>query len=336
MKRSLLQLVHKPKIVLPVSIGIALIIGVIFYGSVGRAPVVTLPNDASLRDASTTSAGSVDLSFLKAGRLATVTVHQGDSVHEGEVLATLAAADVQGALNQAKGALELAKAQYASLNVQYANVKTQQDVLVANAYRTLLSSGLAAVASNKDTNSIQTVDDKQIPQISGSYTCSTAGSYDIYPYGSGSASGYSFQLKGLEQDTGTVAYYTPQPLGSCGLFILFPVGYVFDPSIEWVVAVPNTRATSYTTNKNAYDLAVATRDQVLKQLEANLGKDGSAAANIAQATIDAAEGAYEMAQAAYSNSSIVAPANGTVSFIDAHLKVGENVAANKVVITITR
>ena len=335
MRNSLLQLIHRPKIVIPVSIVIAVVIGTLSYDAVGRAPAIALPTDHGLSTSSATITGnSINLSFLRAGRLATVSVHEGDKVHAGEVLATLDAADAQGALNQAKGALELAKAQYASLNVQYANAKKQQDVLVANAYRTLLSSGLAAAARNKDSGDTNTIDDKQIPQVSGTYTCDSTGSYELYPYASAAASGYSFRLKGLETGSGAVAFYTPQTLGSCGLSILFPVGYIFEYSTKWVIDIPNTRSTSYAANKNAYDLALATRDQVLKQLEANLGTNGSADANVAQATIDAAEGAYEAAQAAYNNTRMVAPISGTISFVDPDLKVGQSIAANKIVITI--
>jgi multidrug efflux pump subunit AcrA (membrane-fusion protein) len=297
---------------------------------------VSFSDDAS-STAATSSARSVSLSFLKAGRIATVNVHEGDHVQAGDVLATLDAADAQGAVQQAKGALELAKAQYASMNVQYANAKKQQDVLVENAYHTLLSSGLAAVGENRTTGTVKSGDDDQIPTISGTYTCDKEGSYEIYPFASSNGlSGYSFTVKGLETSSGVVTFHSPQPIGSCGLFILFPEGYIFDPSTKWVITIPNTRSTSYAANKNAYDLAVATRDQVLKQLEANLGKDSAPDANTAQATIDAAEGTYQVALANYNNTMITAPTSGTVSFVDNDLQPGENATANKPVITITR
>jgi multidrug efflux pump subunit AcrA (membrane-fusion protein) len=336
MKKKIIALAHKPKTVIPASILIALVIGAMFYNSVGRAPTVDFPANAGATNVAATTKGTIGLSFLKTGRLATLAVKSGDTVKKGDVLATLDAADALGALNQAKGALELAKAQYASLNVQYASAKTQQDVLVANAYRTLLSSGLAALAEDRTNSSIRTVDADQLPEVGGTYTCSQSGTYDIYPYASGAASGYSFEFKGLEQGTGVVAFYTPQSFGACGLTLLFPVGYRFDPSVKWIIAIPNARSASYAANKNSYDLAVATRDQVLKQLEANLGQDGSTDANVAQAAVDAAEGSYEVALAAYNNTRIIAPADGTVSFVDSNLNVGETIAANKVVITLTR
>ncbi|MDD4989123.1 MAG: biotin/lipoyl-binding protein [Candidatus Pacebacteria bacterium] len=321
--KNVITFLEKPKVIIPAAIIIAFLVGAFFYRSIGNAPVVAIPSSShsgvSFSDGS--AQNSVDLAFLRAGRLAEVSVNVGDTVRKGEVLASLDTSDVQGTLNQAKGALELAKAQYASLNVQYANAKTEQDVLVANAFRTLLSSNLIAVPHSKYDNSVLPVSEDQTPVVTGTYTCDTETSYKITdPYAYGSFSGYAF--------------YTTQPLGSCGLFIQFPKGYSFTNSVNWVVDVPNTKSSTYAANKNAYDLAVATRDQVLKQLEANLGKNGSPDANVAQAAVDAAEGTYEAALATYNNSLIVAPIDGIVSFVDSHLKVGQSVVANKTLITL--
>lgn len=335
MKTSITQLIHKPKIIIPVGVGIALIVGAFLYNVVGRAPVVTLVTDASTASSSVSSTGSYTLSFLKTGRLGTLQVKTGEVVRQGQVLATLDAGDSLGALNQAKGALELAKAQFASLNVQYANTKVTQDTLVNNAYRTLLSSGLTAVAHNRDSDSLETVDSDQAPQVTGTYTCGKEGSYSILPYASGTASGYSFTYHGLETGSGEITNYTSQALGTCGLSIQFPAGYHLG-YVTWVITIPNTNSAVYIANKNAYDSAVATRDQVLKQLEESLGTHGSAATSAAQAAIDTAQGAYEIAQANYNNTIITAPIDGTVSFIDDHLKIGQSVAANSAVITITR
>ncbi len=332
MKNKLIKLLEKPKIVIPAVFIIAVIIGAISYRFIGQAPVAMLSNDVNLASSSVGSTdNSVDLAFSKTGRLGAIGVSVGSLVKKGDILASLDAGDSLGAVNQAKGALELAKAQYASMNVQYANTKTQQDVLVANAYRTLLSSNLVAVSKDNSVN----VDSSQAPQISGTYTCSKEGSYEIDQYASGVSSGYSFTLSGLENGTGNVVYNTPQPLGSCGLFIQFPAGYSYG-FVRWIINIPNTRSPGYVANKNAYDLAVATRDQVLKQFEANLGENGSYNANIAQAAVDSAQGAYETALAAYRNNLIVAPIDGVVTFVDSDLKIGQSVNANKTVITIVK
>lgn len=270
MKKSIIQFLEKPKVVIPTVLIVAVIIGVISFRFIGQAPVATLSNNTNLAASMVESINdSTNLAFYKAGRLGTISINAGSLVKKGEVLASLDAGDALGAVNQAKGALELAKAQYASMDVQYTNTKKQQDTLVSNAYRTLLSSNLIAVPKDDSVD----VDSKQIPQISGTYTCGKEGSYEIDQYASGVESGYSFTFKGIEEGVGNVMYYTPQPLGTCGLFIQFPVGYS-SGFVQWIIDIPNTRSASYVANKNAYDLAVATRDQVLKQFEANLGENG--------------------------------------------------------------
>ena len=336
MKKILIWL-ERPKIIIPAVLIVAILIGFIAYQFIVQTPVVVLPDVSNSTSLSIGSdQNSINLAFPKAGRLATVAVESGSVVKKGDVLASLDASDALGAVNQTKGALELAKAQYASLDVQYANAKNQQDVLVKNAYRTLLTSNLMAVAEKADYDkTYMPIDNGQVLQITGAYTCDKEGSYEIKPYASGAVSGYSFTFSGLEEGTGDLTNYTAQPLGKCGLFVQFPVGYS-GTDIKWVISIPNTKASVYTTNKNAYDLAIANRDQVLKQLEANLGKGSSTDANIAQASINVAEGAYEVAQANYQNDFILAPADGTVTFVDSNLKVGQVVSANKTLITILK
>jgi len=337
MKKTFIELLERPKVIIPLVLVIAVIVGAVSYNFIGQTPVVNLVNDSNLATSTIESAvNSIGLSFNKSGRLSTTSVNIGSFVKKGDVLASLDAGDSLGLINQTKGALELAKAQYSSLNVQYTNVKKQQDTIVANAYKTLLSSNLIAVAHRPDYDkSSDPIDNNQVPQISGSYSCDKNGSYEIQPYASGAVSGYSFNFKGLEEGTGNITFYNPQPFGSCGLQIQFPVGY-YSTSVKWVIDIPNTKSPSYIVNKNAYDLAVSTRDQVLKQFEANLGENGVSDANISKASIDSAQGAYETALASYQNSLIIAPVDGIVTFIDPHLKVGQSVSANKTVITIIK
>ncbi|HTH93037.1 MAG TPA: biotin/lipoyl-binding protein [Candidatus Paceibacterota bacterium] len=322
--------IHKPKLIIPIVAVIAIVAGFFLYRSVGVAPIVSLP--ASQVSSGSATSGTVitnssdnqfDLAFPQGGRVASVSVKVGDHVTKGQTLASLDSSSALGAVSQAKGALELAQAQYASQDVQYANAKKQQDVLVQNAYRTLLSSGLTA------TPTVQ--DDSHVPTISGTYTCEQQGSYTITPYPSGATSGFSFTYSGLEKGGGQVTYNTPQPLGSCGLFVTFVQG--FSGATKWTVNIPNTQSSNYVQNKNAYDLAVSTRDQVLSQYEANLSAGSKA--NTAKAAVDSAEGVYQAALGAYQNDLIVAPVSGTVSFIDTDLKSGQSVAANKAVISIT-
>ncbi len=337
MKNFFQQILNKPKVVIPVVAAIAVVVGVIAYVEIGRVPAA-IEADRFVADSTNPNQYSVDLAFPKGGRIATVNVKVGDQIKKGETMASLEAGDALGLVTQTRGALNLARAQYASLDVQYSNAKKQQDVLVQTALNTLLSSDLTAVAEEVTTATGRHVlhDAGQTPTISGTYTCGKEGEYRITPYRTGSSgtqTGYNFKFTGLETGSGIVDFYSPQALGSCGLYIQFPAEYSAS-NVVWVVSIPNALSSDYVKNKNVYDLAVATRDQVLNQYQANLGR--SSAANTAQASIDAAEGAYQAALGAYNNTLIVAPTDGTVSYVDSDLKVGQSVTANKTVITITQ
>lgn len=86
-------------------------------------------------------------------------------------------------------------------------------------------------------------------------------------------------------------------------------------------------------NKNAYDLAVTTREKVLSDLATTIGEGETN--SVARAQVEAAKGAYEAALGAYQSNLIVAPFDGTITFIDKDLKDGQSVVANKTVISVT-
>ena len=76
------------------------------------------------------------------------------------------------------------------------------------------------------------------------------------------------------------------------------------------------------------------KDKVLSELLATIGtNDGEM--SVAKAQVDAARGAYEAALGAYQNNIITSPVDGTISFIDKDLKLGQSVVANKNIISIT-
>jgi multidrug resistance efflux pump len=317
----------KPVLAISSTFVVAVIVGAIILPSIGKPPVVSLVPADSIDTTVADSGTSIQLSFQASGRVAAVNVAKGAAVAKGQVLASLDTSVASGVVSQAKAALDLAKAQYGAASLQYQNAETQQDTLVNNAYRTLLSSGLQA-------RPIGVIDESHNPIVSGTYTCTTEGSYEIDLYASGAASNYSFNLSGLENGTGNVTYGAPQPLGACGLYITFVPG--FSGGDKWTIDIPNTNTSSYQARKNAYDLAVATRQQTLSQLSASIGQNSSTSdANVANAAISVAEGAYQSALAQYANNIITAPAAGIVSFVDTSLQVGQSISAGQRVITIT-
>ncbi len=325
MKSFLKKILENPKITITLFAVLAIVIVSVLYPAIGLPPKV----DVSKIQSSSRSfllGMTVNLSFPKSGRLESVAVKVGDKVRAGDILARLSAPDVEGAVAQAKGALDLAKAQYASLNSQYETAKAQQDLLVRNAYRTLLSSSLEAVPQRQTKN---------VGVVSGTYTCDKEGSYILDPYRSAdNDSGYSFNYSGLETGTASVKYDSPIPLATCGLQIKFIHNESFDDITNWTIDIPNTKSASYLANKNAYDLAMTNRDKVLSDLAQTIGSS-THDTSVSSAQIRVAEGTYEAALGAYQNNLIVAPYDGVISFVDSDLKNGQSVMANKPVINIT-
>ena len=325
MKNSFKNTLSKPKVILPIFTIIAIIVTASVYRHTGKAPIVGIAPDTNSVNISN-SINTINLSFPKSGRISSVQVQDNQIVHKGDILAKLSAPDQEGIINQTKGALDLAEAQYASLNLQYKNAKKQQDLLVNNAYQTLLSSGLEGIPSQQDLNS---------PIISGTYTCGKEGSYLIKPYRSvDSDTGLSFNYSGLESGTASIKYDNPIPLGTCGLQIKFNNLAYFNSETKWTIDIPNINSDTYLINKNAYNSAIENRDKVLSELLAMIGtNDGEM--SVAKAQVDAARGAYEAALGAYQNNVITSPVDGTISFLDKDLKIGQSVIANKNIISIT-
>lgn len=339
MKNPMFAFLSKPKIAVPLIGAIIIIAGFFAYRSIGNAPATASIPTVSTSAASATipaqqtEKSTIDLSFSKGGRIEAVLVKEGDAVHSGQVLARLSAPDAQGAISQTKGALDLAQAQYASLNSQYQTTKKQQDQIVSNAYRTLLSSGLAAVPNKDDPNA---------PTVSGTYTCDKEGSYIMKIYATGSESGYTIEYSGLESGNTAVKHDAPVLLGACGIQLQFPMNAYYRNDTLWTISIPNTKSSVYLANKNAYDLAVANREKVLSDLATTIGRNPEGSADsvstgnsIAKAQVEAAQGAYEAALGAYQNNIITAPVNGIVTFIDKDLKVGQAATPNKAALSIT-
>ena len=190
--------------------------------------------DSVVLSGRTQSASAVDLGFAGQGRVNRVLVKEGDKVSQGQLLASIDTSDL-----------------YSS---DVAKITREQDALVANAYRNLISGNLAAVSD--DLNARETP-----PTITGVYS-GDEGDYHIRVYGSNAASGASFNVSGLENGfSQPVAPGISVPLGSRGLYIEFPPGFSYIQT-NWTVSIPNKRATAYASYLNAYESAKATRERV--------------------------------------------------------------------------
>lgn len=273
----------------------------------------------------TKSGSQVDLGFADTGRVALVNVKEGDTVYRGQTLAALELGELAAELADAKASVVIAQSEAMTGTTDLEKITSEQNTLVANAKKTLLSDDLEAVADYSGTAATP-------PVITGDYF-GKEGQYTIRVYKSGAASGYSFEVSGLENNfTGDVQSAQAVPLGSKGLYIRFPdtVGY---GSTTWSVDIPNKRSSSYTVNYNAYQSALATRDRIIAAAESDLrtasGNDSILAAKVAQANAR-----VQGVQAKIAKRLITAPFDGIVATVA--IEPGETASADSTITLISK
>lgn len=299
-----------------------------------------------------TSNTDLNLSFFSSGIVRSLKVKVGDQVKEGQILATLDQGNELAALTQARGAVAAAEARYKrtldgasneevklselaleNAKRDYERVKSQQETLVKNAYKNLLNSTPEALPSTGGS-------DYTAPTISGNYSIEKEGRITIYVYGTGN--GTNFSASGIVSGSGQVTTTTPQPIGDSGLYIKFPTSGSMNIS-EWIIDIPNKKATNYTTNLNAYDSALKTQESALgsaqaliDQREAELSIKKAAArpadVELAKADILTAQGSLQSASANFEHTILRAPSKGTITKVD--IKIGELAQALKNVMTL--
>ncbi|MFT7507185.1 MAG: HlyD family secretion protein [Acidimicrobiales bacterium] len=293
---------------------------------------------------------TANLSFPVTGIVTDVFVKEGEEVKKGNLLATLGSAKLVAQRADAVGILQKARAArtelldgpttearavtdttVSSAEANLTSVGATEAEKVANAKATLLSNGLEARALDNEETATA-------PTITGSYTCTTEGIYTLSVYSSGSLSGFSYNLSGLESETANVTFDQPSNLGSCGLSIQFTDGDSYASS-QWAVRVPNTLSSTYVTYKNAYDLALAQQKQNVKTAQdaLTLAQGNKVLANAAPSTaavqqVDAsiysAQARIEQINAQIADLSIMAPFDGMITDVD--VRPGETAGASPV------
>jgi HlyD family secretion protein len=288
-----------------------------------------------------TAAQDLSLAFENGGTVAAINVKAGDHVKQGQVLVKLDTASASAAVSQVGAALAGAQANYqklqngqtsASLNVAQTaldsaqknlqTVTNQQNQIVQNTLTSLLNSSLTAIPN---TGNIST----QSPTITGTYTGTQQGQYQIKLYSTGS--GVQFEYSGLESGSGKAGSVGPTPLGTFGLSIQFPNGQLYTND-SWTINIPNTDALNYLANLNAYNAALQaqTQAETAAQAAVNSAQAAMALAQTparpediasAQAQMQAAAANLQNAQNALNKSSLIAPIDGVITSVDA--KVGE-------------
>ena len=334
------RIFNKPQIVIPVAAAIALAIGIAGYFAFATTkhftttPVALGTVSAELSSTGTVKAATeTTLAFPMGGRVSSISVNVGDKVSQGETLAGIDSATAYGAVQEAQGALAAAQAAYTRLvngasasdiqvaQVAYDNAVASQNLAVSTAYQKLLSTDLTAVTT---TSGISLA----APTISGTYAGQAEGTISITSHPTGS-NGY-FTASGLITATGKIDTQIPQPIGTTGLFILFPAGTA-GATGTWNINIPNTSGPNYTADSTAYQSALETQTTTVAAAQAALDnvKAAPRAEDIAaaQASIQSAQGALSATQGALANDFITAPINGVITSVN-DITVGEIVSAN--------
>jgi HlyD family secretion protein len=294
---------------------------------------------------------TVELAFPTSGTVAEVFVEQGDVVAAGDILLTLDSRALEADRNVAEASLSRAIANRDELlagprtearavtsqtvqlrQEQLETTKATEERKIENAYRALLSNDLEAI-------SLKYNEDATSPTISGTYTCEDTGAYTINIFNSSSASGYSYNLSGLESGTAVASTDQPIAIGRCGLRMQLDKESVYGNS-EWTITVPNTASPSYITNLNTYSLVrsqaesaitLAEQEVVVAQVTATNANAPARSEAIARSNAEVKQAEAQLARidATLADLTLRAPFSGTVTTI-AVLK-GETVTLEPIV-----
>lgn len=324
-------LTQKPKVVGGVALAV-IALGLFIYmrsGS-GEEQLLTVAPGPFIQQVSVSgtvvATDEVDLSFAESGRVEQISVKVGDKVVRGQQLASLSMGTLLADLRSAQADLALKRAEANNTEVSLDRVRKQQDAIVASAYRTLLSEGLAAVSSSNSVTA-------SAPTLSGLYE-GAEGTYKIAIDRTEQISANDAELRtfDLERTGPTEVLKTePTPLGTRGLYIDFPDDLEDYFNTTWYITIPNTRSSEYQINYNAYQEALRTREKEVSAAEAELRRE-TTESTIAEAEIARAEAAVARIEAQIRDRMLYAPFTGVVT--DVPIKLGGNAAANASAITL--
>lgn len=268
-----------------VVLGVVVAAGAIFYLLSGEKAVsVTTQSVVVTRKNLTTSVSgsgtisptnTVDIKVKGQGDIRSITVKAGQTVKQGATLVSLDASDAYQELSTAQvnletAELELEKIKQPAETLDLLRIKNQiasakqkiidQDVAVANAYKTFLNTSLTAYPETQSSS-------VSAPVISGSYMGGKEGEIKIISYLSGD--GVRFTASGVATGEGLASLSTPQPIGTSGLYILFSS---LDAQPSWIIPVPNKRSSSYLNAKTSYENALTTKEKTVAEQERTLAE----------------------------------------------------------------
>ncbi|MCA9358704.1 hypothetical protein KC926_00675 [Candidatus Kaiserbacteria bacterium] len=220
--------------------------------------------------------------YKQLSRIDVVNASNGGHVEAGDVLISFDKSDAyvdtqssQVSVASAKLALEEAEQNVNDPNTQIRTKEnqitgykktiadTEQDI--EDAYRDFLNEDLEAAAHQDRYTALY---DRVEPALSGRYVSDIQGQYVIEVYNSGSDSGLSFRVSGLESMTEPLIFGKAINLGTRGLKITFPNGSRGND--KWVVYVPNTEIATYGETKSDYEKTVSNLEKTISDTKVSL------------------------------------------------------------------
>lgn len=315
--------------------------------TVSRGDVREIVSVSGVVESNTTA----HLSFPVSDIVESVTVHEGDEVVTGMVLATLRQGTLPADRSDAVAALQIASADRDELlsgptseeraltssavrNAEETLTRTirEETEKVTNARTAFYSNELEAISVDED-------EDATPPTITGAYQCETEGAYKILPFLDNSASGFSIRISGLESGAypGTVG--SAAGFGTCGLLMEFSKDSNYN-STRWTIQIPNTNSSAYVSLKNAYELAKEQAantiaeaeealDVALKEQSLENATPREEALRRANANVMQAEARLAAINARIAERVLTAPFSGIVTNID--VVAGETVSTNPII-----
>ncbi len=284
-----------------------------------------------------TSQTDLELSFSLSDTVSALPAKVGSKVYKGQTLVVLDNRDEYASLVSAKAGYQkvlegasneevaVAEAALKSAESSLENVRNTQATLVANARRAYLNTDLTPAAPASGSAGTA-------PTVTGTYVGEAEGDYIVTPRGTGTG-GY-FTYTGVENGTGSISTTAPSALGTKGLFIQFPTSFSTSSDVVWTVSLPNVKSSEYLVDYNGYQSALRTRDSAIAAAEASVNEAKASLAlkkaTARQADKDEAYSKVLVAQAAYDNTILRAPADGTIVSVDT--KLGERVEPQKTVV----
>ena len=256
-----------------------------------------------------------DIAFELSGTVARVYVKKGSVVTERAPLVVLESAEqsanVLAAMAQVKteeSTLADMRANSASGAAEGSTLRTtelEQEAFIKNARIKLFSDGLEAVPASKSYT--------QTPPVIGGRYDGPEGTYkiDIERRGIG-LTAFEIQVFGLENTKPVeIAKTGATSFGTRGLNIVFPDGVEAYNDTRWYIDIPNTRASTYTVNYNAYIAAKESANTVVAKTEVSAERLQSQEARVETARANLAKAETQLAKR-----TLRAPFSGIITDVD--------------------